>query len=362
MTSTSPPLAERVVVAQLATGVLDYAAALTSEATFRLPYPANLQLALDRLTLIAWRQGVAAPSSVVQLLQLAAEPFGDWPIQLPDADVDPDESLLAYGKPTATCEELGSLRGDVEGEMRQNALMYAVMDKTRAAGAPESYVAFRKLLIERPVLTALELDAHRADPVLAVVAAELANAYPDVPPEARADGVVRTCAGCHGLRLPTDDGRTWFCDDESCPAPGTAGPDHPAAEGVHWLRRELRTFVTGPGRAELRISEAVAAMGVPVRLWPDFDTCDLAVFGDQPWVADVKAWRNPTRLGRSLRERLFTVPAEAKRAFIVVAQEQVNAHRRYVELLRRACPALRPGNRIVAVSEKQFLKLVKEQS
>lgn len=351
----------RIVLAQLASGVLRYAEETADRATFRLPYPANLQLALDRLTLLAWHQQADPPASVVELLQWADAPFGDWPIDLPDADVDPEESLLEHGRPTAICEELGSLRGDVEGEMRENALIRAVMDRTQAAQAPASYVAFRRLLVEHPVLTALELDTRLADPALAPVADQVRQAYPEAPPEAAADGIIRTCGGCGGLLLPLDDDRTWTCDDDSCPAAGTAGPVHLAAEGVRWLRRELRTFIAAPGRAELRIARAVADLGVPVELWPDFDACDLSVFGERPWVADVKAWRNPTRLGRALRTRMFTVPAGTDRAFVVIGQEQVRAQQRYIERLRRACPAVRPGQRVVAMSEKQFLETVRRR-
>jgi hypothetical protein len=136
---------------------------------------------------------------------------------------------------------------------------------------------------------------------------------------------------------------------------------YPASEGVWWLRRELRTFVTAPGRAELRIADMVAAMGVPVGLWPDFDACDLSVFDERPWVADIKAWRNPVRLARRLRERLFTVPAEAEKAFVVIGREQVKAHPRYVARLRKSCPEVRPGQRVVAVSEAEFLRAVRER-
>ncbi|WP_433300968.1 hypothetical protein ACQP2F_04740 [Actinoplanes sp. CA-030573] len=351
----------RIVLAQLASGILRYAEETADRSAFRLPYPANLQLALDRLSLLAWHQETAAPASVVELLQWAGTPFADWPLTLPDADVDPEESLLAHGRPTAICEELGSLRGDVEGEMRENALIRAVMDRTQAAQAPASYVAFRRLLVEHPVLTALELDVRLADPDLALVADQVRQAYPDAPPEAAADGVVRTCGGCGGLLLPLDDDRTWTCEDDSCPDPGRAGPKHPAAEGVRWLRRELRTFIAAPGRAELRIAQAIEGMGASVALWPDFDACDLSVFAERPWVADVKAWRNPTRLGRALRARMFTVPADAERAFIVIGQEQVRAQQRYIERLRRACPAVRPGQRVLAVSEKQFLEAVRRR-
>ncbi|GAA3450548.1 hypothetical protein [Dactylosporangium matsuzakiense] len=352
---------QQIVVAQLASGILEYAQHAAAGGSFRLPYPANLQLALDRLTLLAWQQDAPAPTSVVDLLQLAEQPFDDWKISLADADVDPDESLLAYGRPTVTCEELGSLRGDVEGEIRENALMRAVMDKARAADAPQSYVAFRKLLIRHPAIAALDLDSRLAEPDLALLAGEVRDAYLPAPPQAIADGVVRTCAGCNGLRLPLDDDRSWVCEDETCPAPGTAGVDHPAGEGVWWLRRELRTFITAPGRAELRIADELSRLGVPVRLWPDFDACDVAVFGERPWIADVKAWRNPIRLARRLRERLFTVPAEAEKAFIVIGQEQVRAHPRYLDRLRKACPQVRPGQRVVAVSEAEFVRAVRKR-
>ncbi len=361
---TSPPSwlpDQQIVLAQLASGIIEYAQRATAGGAFRLPYPANLQLALDRLTLLAWWQGAPAPTSVVDLLQLAEQPFGDWKISLADADVDPDESLLAYGRPTVTCEELGSLRGDVEGEIRENALMRAVMDKARAADAPGSYVAFRELLIRHPAITAFDLDARLAGADLAVLSDEVRDAYRPAPPEAIADGVVRTCGGCNGLRLPLDDDRTWACQDEACPAPEAAGVEHPAAEDVRWLRRELRTFITAPGRAELRIADALARLKVPVRLWPDFDACDIAVFGERPWVADVKAWRNPLRLARQLRQRLFSVPAEAEKAFIVIGQEQVKAHPRYLERLRKACPQVRRGQRIVAVSEAEFVRMVRKR-
>jgi hypothetical protein len=350
---------QQVLLAQLATGIMEYAQLAASDQDFSLPYPANLQLALNKLTLLAWHQGAPAPASVVGLLQLAEEQFGKWTITLPDSDIDPDESLLAYGRPTRACEELGSLRGDVEGEIRENALMRAVMDKTRSADAPHSYVAFRELLIRRPAITELELDTQLSKPDLALLSAEVREAYDPVPPEAVADGVVRTCGGCDGLRLPLDDDRTWVCADESCPAPGTPGAEHAVCEGARWLRRELRTFVVAPGRAELRIADAVAAMGVPVALWPDFDACDLSVFDDRPWVADVKAWRNPVRLAHRLRDRLFAVPVEAEKAFIVIGREQVKAHPRYVARLRKACPQVRPGQRVVAVSEAEFLRLVR---
>lgn len=350
-----------VAVHLLANGIIEYFDAVQSPQPFRLPYPASLQMALDKLTLVCWRQAVAPPSGVVELLEWAATPFDDWKVELSEVDVDPDESLVRYGRPSTTCEELGTLRGDIEGEVRENALVRAVMDKSQAANCPEAYVAFRRLLIEQPAITALALDGQLAVPELAILADEVRQAYTEAPPEAIADGIVRTCGGCRGLRLPLDDGRTWFCEDATCPAPGTPGPDHPAAEGMCWLRRELRAFIVAPGRAELRIAHAIEGMGGPVRLWPDYDACDLSVFDDRPWVADVKAWRNPARLARRLRARRFAVPANAEKAFIVIAGEQLKGQPDYIKLLHKACPEVRPGQQIVAVSEADFLRQVERR-
>jgi hypothetical protein len=52
------------------------------------------------------------------------------------------------------------------------------------------------LLIEKPSMSALDLDINIGRPELALLAAELRDAYLPAPPEAIADGVVRTCAGC----------------------------------------------------------------------------------------------------------------------------------------------------------------------
>jgi hypothetical protein len=348
----------QILLAQLAAGINDYVEITRSVEPFTLPYPSNLQTALNKLTMLCWRHQVAPPSGVVELLEWAGRSFADWPVTLALQDVDADESLLWHGAPTPTCEELGTLRGDVEGEIRENRTVFAVMEKARAHKAPDSYVAFRRLLIEQPLMSLRSLDQHLARPELAMLSAEIRDAYPPVPPEGVADGVVRTCAGCRGLRLSLDRGRHWYCTDASCPDPGRAGPDLAAAEGVVWLRRDLRTFIVGPGRAELRIAAELERRGVAFELWPDFDAYDLAVFSDRRWVVDVKAWRNPTRLGGFLRQRPFEVAPWADRGFVVIATEQVNNTQRYVERLRRACPDLRATTRAVAMSERSFLRQV----
>lgn len=357
MTAAAPLWApdRAITIAQLATGVREYREAVTAPEGISLPYPDNLQTALNRITLLCQQHAVRPPHGVVELLRWAERPFADWPAALVPDDVDLDEALVVFGAPSQSCLELGALRGDVEAEIRENRLMRAVMGKTRDHGAQRSYVAFRRLLIEQPAMSALELEKHLGRSELALLSTELRQAYLPVPPEAVADGLVRTCAGCRGLRLPVE--HDWQCVDLSCPDPHRAGPDLPAVEGAVWLRRELRMFVTVPGRAELRIAAGLTRRDVPFELWPDFDTFDLSVFTERPWLVDVKAWRNPARLGRHLRSKPIFVPATAERGFVVVAAEETRRSQRYVERLCGACPGLGRG-RLEALSERQFLMRV----
>src|SRR4051794_21678101 len=83
-----------ILLAQLAAGINDYVEVTRSQEPFALPYPANLQTALNKLTLLCWRHEVTPPSGVVGLLEWAERPFLDWPVSLAPHDVDPDESLL----------------------------------------------------------------------------------------------------------------------------------------------------------------------------------------------------------------------------------------------------------------------------
>jgi hypothetical protein len=120
-----------------------------------------------------------------------------------------------------------------------------------------------------------------------------------------------------------------------------------------WLSRELRMFVSGPGRVELRIAETLERAGVTVRLRPDFDACDLFPM-HVPWAADVKSWANPVRLAWRLTERPFVPPRDAERGFIVIAKEQTTGRPEYLRALRNHCTWLKGQSRVEVVTEKTY--------
>jgi len=229
---------------------------------------------------------------------------------------------------------------------------------SRAADAQSAYVAFRRLLIERPVVTALELHQQMGDPSLSLLAEHVRRAYLPVPPEAIVDGQLHICRTCDNLLLRDSlDGLA--CADERCRRQATwrQGRVLSVRDGVFWLARPLRTFVAAPGRTEIRLSRRVARMGIAVDLWPSFDAYDLRVVfpSGRAWAVDVKDWANPFLLARQVR-RIPEAPVW-DRAFFVFPQERLRRPD-YLRAFRNHSRALGGSPPVDALMEKRFLAVV----
>jgi hypothetical protein len=342
-----------VVIGLVASGLVELSNRLDSRGAFPVPYPVALQRGLDRLTAMAIVARAVPPSSVMDLAAWAHRPFAEWPFR-PDAEgLEGDEALLVSGKPSKACLELAVVSGDVEGEIRERLLIFGVLDVCKANNDPDAYVRFRRLLVEKPAMSERDLMLTMAKPGFTVLAQHLRSAYREAPAEALTDGEAVLCGGCGHLWTVQADG-VRRCGEWDCPAPTTIDERLPAAEGVVWLSRELRMFVSGPGRAELRIATALERAGLTVNLWPDFDACDVSPV-EVPWAADVKSWTNPVRLAWRLTERPFLLPRDAERGFIVIAKEQTTGRPEYLRALRNHCTWLKNQYRIEVVSEKTYV-------
>src|SRR5206468_2770815 len=131
------------------------------------PYPDALQKGLDKLTVRCLRQGIAPPASLPDLLAWCRErPFSEWGLELGGEIAGPGDHLLNGSQPTAFCQEWAVDSGDVESEVIERRLLHSVIASCRQAGDQQGYVAFRKLLIEKPVLTTLQLHLECARPEL----------------------------------------------------------------------------------------------------------------------------------------------------------------------------------------------------
>ncbi|TKK85376.1 hypothetical protein FDA94_26065 [Herbidospora galbida] len=316
---------------------------------FTLPYPAEAQRALDRTVLACLLRGAQPPASLAQLLDWCRErPISDWPLDLPADLVSGDDRLLdpLSGRPTELCHEWSERSRDSAAEYLERLYIREALTRCRDYGEEDAYSAFRRLLVERPVLTAAEFFEVLGDLQLEPVHHVIGKAYVDVPRSFARDGRFVACGRCLTLLVPTRDGG-WWCERDRCQrfGPPPAGRELLVDEvgELRQLMRPLRQFVTGPGRAEIDLETALGVLGVHVQMWPGFDSYDLRVTFPDGWVwaIDVKDWASPVFLGRSARP----VPAEPPydEAFWVVPDHRATERHDYVDVFKRHRPSAAGG-------------------
>jgi hypothetical protein len=342
----------------LASGLVDLADRVGTGRPVRLPYPVSLQRALDRLSVMCLAVGKNPPQSVADLMRWCSRPLSEWELRLAADGGDESVRLLVGGQPSRDCQELVVAASDVEAEVREQRIILEALDVCRAHDRPDAYVAFRELLVTKPAMSELELATELARPELALVVPQVQRAYASAPPEALVGGAAKICAHCRNLMLPGLFGRS-ECAEPDCVEATQVLRTLDAQEGVRWVGREIRTWVSAPGRAELRIRDRLARSGVTVELWPSFDSADLKVtFPNEAfWFADVKTWSSPERLARRLKRKPFRPPDGAERSFIVIGKDQTAARRGYIDTLRSRNPSLKTGP-IRAVTETAFVAAV----
>jgi hypothetical protein len=349
---------DEVVLRLLASGVVDLADHIASGQPVRLPYPVSLQRALDRLSVMCIASGKQPPRSVADLLRWCQLLLGKWEMPLAGDEADDATCLIVGGRPSRECLEWAIAASDVEGEFREQRVVYEALDVSRANDRPDVYVAFRELLISKPAMSELDLATELSRADLSLVVSQIQQAYEPAPPEALAGGQAVACGRCGNLLLPGFGGELQ-CAESDCTRATLPGRTFPAEEGVRWAGREIRTWICAPGRAELRIRDRLAARGVKAGLWPDFDSADLEItFPDgKRWRADVKTWASPVQLALRLKQRPFLPADGVEKAFIVVGRDQVAGRREYMQTLRNRNPELKSGP-VRAIAENAFISAV----
>ncbi|GDY33652.1 restriction endonuclease-related protein [Gandjariella thermophila] len=345
----------------LASGIVAAHDEVSTGAALRVPYPPALQRALDRLTLRCLQEDVSPPAGLAELLRWCEEPLGSWPVRLGGEDVAGDV-LVDLGMPTRACHEWALPSDDVEGELFENAVIADVRRICRAAGKPQSYVAFRRLVISEPVLTEFELHENLMDPDLTILSEPVKRCYLPAPLECYLGDHVLQCADCKNLLVNAPDGP--ICLDDRCPrlGPPRQGRSLPIVQGVRWIAGPVRTFVSSPGRAELRLAEDLSKCGVTVDLWPNFDAYDLKITftNGEVWAVDVKDWSNPVRLA----QRLGPIPRDPQweQAFYVPARDAVAAAPGYLTTLRARSRGVLRGTGVQVISERGLVRKVRQRA
>ena len=287
------------------------------------PYPPIVQRALDRLAAVFLLRGHNPPQSLHGLFDLCRQPLVEWPLNLPDACFGSDDSLLDRDRLTNLCDEWALKRVmDVEAELSQQRLIDEVRKTCRNQNRQDTYVEFRKTLIEHPVIEQLELLEKLNSSALQAVRDLVKNCYISAPSCHVDDGQFRCCVVCQGL-LQRSNETEFVCENENCRVNGefATGRRFGSDQGVLWLRREHRRFIAAPGIAELSIYEKLLDLAdsdqFEVELWPNFDSYDILVRFENSivWAIDVKDQKCPYLLGQNARAPISSPPWD--RAFFV---------------------------------------------
>lgn len=313
-----------------------------SPGAFSLPYPADAQRALDQVALACLLRGEPLPPSLPGLIAWCADrPLRDWPLAVTPDQAAPGDTLVEphTRTPTQLCYEWALQVPDSGAEVFERQMMIGAISACRSAAAPESYTAFRRLLIERPVLTRGELALLLGNPDLLPVADLLREAYRPAPAGSAVDGSFAACARCRCLLFPEGTNR-WWCEQDRCRSEGTAraGVRHLASQDVLQLARPLRIFVTGPGRAEVELERSFTRLRLAVEMWPNYDAYDLRVHlpGGRTWAVDVKDRASPAFLGMDAAPLPSSPPHDA--AFLVVPHYRFRDRPDYREVFSHRCP------------------------
>ncbi len=331
----------------IASGLLELRDQVERSGSMSVPYPGKLQRGLDRLAIYLLRNGRAGPESTVDLLAWGRRPLQAWGLDFEVDYLRPNDCLLDGDFITVFCEDWARSDADLEASFTEERFMKRVFDRCRSAAAPETYTALRQLLIEAPVLTAFEFQQKRFEPRFEPVAELLDEAYAPVPVSSFIQDQIICCPICGNMLQFTRE-RQWLCENERCratPVPQTGRTLRQKDKPV-WLIRALRRFVGAPGLAEVSLAQQLAALGLTVELWPDYDAYDLRVTfpAGKVWAIDVKDWADPFLLARAAKP--FKANPVWDEAFFVFPDERKLDRPNYLRFFKKHAQVL--NNRVQA--------------
>lgn len=328
------PSDDEIILHLIASGVVQLAQQTASGQAPKLPYPIPLQRGLDRFVAVCLRRDVPPPQGAPGLLAWCHQPLHSWPLELPVGAIGINDTLLQDNRPTEVCEEWAYDERDIEAEIGEQSIMSAVLTKCRNINAPESYQAFRRLLIESPVLTQFEFQKHNLNPILRPLSEYLTAAYQPAPTVHSRNGYFYCCPICNNLLWRTVDD-VLICENKLC-YPSEKEPQQriPQDQGVLWVTRGIRRFVSVPGIFELRLESRLKGLlgDDNVEMWPAFDQYDLRLtfFDGEVWALDAKNWANPFLLAKDVQLNPIPSTPPWQKAFYVFPNERRQQRPDYV--------------------------------
>jgi REase associating with pPIWI_RE/pPIWI_RE three-gene island domain Y len=338
----------------LATGLFEWE---KRTAIKRSHIPKALRIGMSRMYLTSLLQGdEEVPSNLPEFFDWAKNPVVEWKSAAEIKHLSPDVTLIEDGLVSNFAEQWQVTGADVEKQV-QEKILQDVLEHCRGHQLEDAYRAFRKLIIERPVLPYSEYRHLLSLPQLRPLREFLLQTYIDLVDLAE-ENSYHLCPRCKYVMRRRQDKisscRNITCEQLSAQLHLPPSPPIPKHEAETWkaVTPGVHRYGTLPGIWEIQLAETLTKLGIRVTLWPEIDEFDLLVEFSKKirWAIDVKDWSylDEERLQKT-REKLQRRLSEFTELFIVFPNEREKALR--ITVVRQQLEPSLGGLRLKLVSE-----------
>jgi hypothetical protein len=320
----------------------------------RMHIPKALRIGMSRMYLTSLLQGdEQVPSNLPEFFEWAKNPVVDWKPAAEIKNLSPEVTLIEDGLVSDFADQWQVTGSDVEKQV-QEKILQDVLEYCRGHQLEDAYRAFRKLIIERPVLPYSEYRCLLSSSQLRPLRDFLIKTYIDLVDLAE-ENIYHFCPRCKYVMRRRRDG-SHSCRNMTCerlnaklnlPPVQPISKDKVEKESYKAVTLGVHRYGTIPGLAEIKLAESLTKMGIRVTLWPLIDEFDLLVeFGRKvSWAIDVKDWSYLDE------ERLKSVQyyPDATETFVVFPDEREESLR--IKVVRQQIEPELGGVRLMLMSE-----------
>lgn len=350
----------------LATGLAEWEKRELSE---QAHIPKALRIGMSRMYLTSLLQGdEQVPSNLPEFFEWAKNPVVEWKPAAEIKYLSPDVTLIEDGSISNFAEQWQVTGDDIEKQV-QEKILQDVLEHCRGYQLEDAYRAFRKLIIERPVLPYPEYRRLLSSSQFRPLREFLLQTYIDLVDLAEENSYY-FCPRCkyvmHRRQAQTYSCRNGTCEQLCAQLHLPPSLPIPKQEAETWkaVTPGVYRYGTIPGLWEIQLAETLTKLGIRVTLWPEIDEFDLLVEFSKKirWAIDVKDWSylDEERLQKT-REKLQR-RSEFTEIFIVFPDEREEKLR--IRVVRQQLEPSLGGLRLKLVSEiiSQAEKLLEERN
>ncbi|WP_041619329.1 restriction endonuclease-related protein [Stanieria cyanosphaera] len=350
-------LVNEETIQKIAKGICQYHQNLTKQKLSQ--YPANLQLAVDKLVVNCLLATIPPLQGVPDFFnRWAQRALQDWDLDINCPEDWHSKSLIEEQRPSNFCVETAEDYLEEYGNFQRKVVETLRLKSFRDRNL---YTKFRQYIIENPVITKSELDTTAVIdfPSLKEL---MQDCYEPAPESYKKDGKFYCCGHCGGLMYLKSNGDLQ-CENRHCLQykKRLIPFDADNSDSVMWLKQDLRYFMHRPGKPEVRLFNKLKKLDLKeVILFPNLDTYDLhLVFPDDTfWAVDLKFWESAYNLAKKVDKPIPRWKEQPyKECFFVFPDEIKHYGNEYIQEFRSYCTV--PLKKSQVMFEGAFMQKVK---